>query len=64
MTSPAVSVVVKGNGLVFVVVGGAVVVGGGTVRVVYPHGLLVDVRKGVVVVKDPDEQSQCPLSPL
>ena len=34
MTSPAISVVVKGNGMVFVVVGGSVVIGGGTVKVV------------------------------
>lgn len=58
MTSPAVSVVVKGNGMPFVVVGGAVVIGGGTVRVVYAHGSLVDVWKGVVVVKDPVEHWQ------
>lgn len=58
ITSPAVSVVVKGNGLLFVVVGGGVIVGGRMLRVVYPHGSLVDVRKGVVVTKDPEEQSQ------
>ena len=55
MISPAASVVVKGNGLVFVVVGRAEVVGGGTGRVVQPQILLIDVKKGVVVVKDPDE---------
>ena len=52
------SVVVKGNRLLFVVVGGTVIVGGGMLRVVYPQRSLVDVRKGVVVTKDPEEQSQ------
>ena len=52
------SIVVKGNGLLFDVVGGAVTVGVGMLRVVYPHESLVDVRKGVVVTKDPEEQSQ------
>ena len=56
--SPVASVVVKGNGLLFVVVGGGVTVDGGMLRVVYPQGSSVDVRKGVVVTKDPEEQSQ------
>ena len=58
ITSPAVSVVVKGNGLLFVVLGGGVIVGGGMLRVVYPHWSSVDVRKGVVVMKDPEEHWQ------
>ena len=64
MTSPAVSVVVKGNGFPFVVVGDVIVIDGGMTRVVYSHGSLLDVRKGVVVVKDPEEHWQEPLTPL
>ena len=58
ITSPAVSVVVKGSGFPFVVVGGVVVIGGGMVRVVYPQMSLFDVRKGVVVKNDPEEHWQ------
>lgn len=58
ITSPAASVVVKRNGLLFVVVGDGVTVDGGMFRVVYPHGSSVDVRKGVVVMKVPEEHWQ------
>ena len=64
ITSPAVSVVVKGNGLLFVVVAGFVVTGGRMVKVVYPQISLLDVRKGVVVMSDPEEHWQYPLIPL
>lgn len=62
--SPAVSVVVKGKGLLLVVVGGVVVTGGGMVKVVYPQRSLLDVRKGVVVMNDPEKHWQYPAIPL
>ena len=62
--SPAVSVVVKGKGLLSIVVGGVVVTGGGIVKAVYPQGSLLDVRKGVVVMNDPEEHWQYPVIPL
>ncbi len=40
----------------FIVLGGAVVVGRGTVGVVYSQLILEEVRKRTVVVKDRDEQ--------
>ena len=58
ITSPAASVVVKGSGFPFFVVGGVVVIDGGVIRVVYPQGSLLDVRKAVVVRKDPEEHWQ------